>query len=59
MAVRADSPSPLTWIAWALILIGLPSTAAWAIGILAGINMLFFGVALLAMDKALSDVFDD
>lgn len=46
-------------IAGALILIGLPSTAAWAISILAGINMLFFGVALLAMDKALSDVFDD
>ena len=46
-------------IAGALILIGLPSTAAWAIGTLAGINMLFFGVALLAMDKALSDVFND
>ena len=46
-------------IAGALILIGLPSSAAWAVGTLAGINMLIFGVALLAMDKALSDVFDD
>ncbi len=28
MAVRADSPSPLAWIAWALILIGLPMAVA-------------------------------
>ena len=46
-------------VAGALILIGLPSSAAWAIGILAGINMLIFGAALLVMDKALSEILDD
>ena len=33
----------------ALILAGLPSTAAWAIGLLVGINMVFGGTALVAM----------
>ena len=33
----------------ALIFAGLPSTAAWAIGLLVGINMIFGGVALTAM----------
>lgn len=33
----------------ALILAGLPSTAAWAIGLLVGINMVFGGAALIAM----------
>jgi uncharacterized membrane protein HdeD (DUF308 family) len=33
----------------ALIWAGLPSTAAWAIGLLVGINMLFGGAALIAM----------
>lgn len=33
----------------ALIFVGLPSTAAWAIGLLVGINMVFGGVALIAM----------
>ncbi|MDX1291166.1 MAG: DUF308 domain-containing protein [Hyphomonas sp.] len=46
-------------VAGALILIGLPSSAAWAVGTLAGINMLIFGAALLAMNKALSGPFDD
>jgi uncharacterized membrane protein HdeD (DUF308 family) len=32
-----------------LILAGLPSTAAWAIGVLVGINMVFGGVALTMM----------
>jgi uncharacterized membrane protein HdeD (DUF308 family) len=32
-----------------LIFAGLPSTAAWAIGLLVGINMLFGGSALIAM----------
>jgi uncharacterized membrane protein HdeD (DUF308 family) len=32
-----------------LILAGLPSTAAWAIGLLVGINMVFGGVALTMM----------
>jgi uncharacterized membrane protein HdeD (DUF308 family) len=32
-----------------MILAGLPSTAAWAIGLLVGINMVFGGVALAAM----------
>ena len=33
----------------AMILAGLPGTAAWALGILVGINMIFGGSALLAM----------
>lgn len=33
----------------ALILTGLPGTAAWAIGLLVGINMIFGGTALIAM----------
>ena len=32
-----------------MIIAGLPSTAAWAIGLLVGINMVFGGVALAAM----------
>jgi uncharacterized membrane protein HdeD (DUF308 family) len=32
-----------------LIFAGLPSTAAWAIGLLVGINMVFGGAALIAM----------
>lgn len=33
----------------AMIVAGLPSTAAWAIGLLVGINMMFGGWALIAM----------
>ena len=33
----------------AFIFAGLPSTAAWAIGLLVGINMILGGVALSAM----------
>ena len=33
----------------AMILAGLPSTAAWAIGLLVGINMIFGGSALIGM----------
>jgi uncharacterized membrane protein HdeD (DUF308 family) len=33
----------------ALIFAGLPSTAAWALGLLVGINMVFGGAALIAM----------
>ena len=33
----------------ALVFVGLPSTAAWAIGLLVGINMVFGGSALIAM----------
>lgn len=32
-----------------VIFIGLPATAAWAIGLLVGINMVFGGLALIAM----------
>ena len=32
-----------------IILVGLPGTAAWALGLLVGINMLFGGSALIAM----------
>ena len=33
----------------AIILSGLPGIATWAIGMLVGINMVFGGVALIAM----------
>ena len=33
----------------ALIFAGLPSTAAWALGLLVGINMVFGGAAPIAM----------
>ncbi|HUC60388.1 MAG TPA: HdeD family acid-resistance protein [Alphaproteobacteria bacterium] len=33
----------------AIILLGLPGTAAWAIGLLVGINMVFGGTALIGM----------
>lgn len=33
----------------AIILAGLPGTAAWAIGLLVGINLLFGGVSMIAM----------
>jgi uncharacterized membrane protein HdeD (DUF308 family) len=33
----------------AMIFLGLPATAAWAIGLLVGINMVFGGSALIAM----------
>ena len=33
----------------AIIFVGLPGTAAWAIGLLVGINMMFGGVSLIAM----------
>ena len=32
-----------------IILTGLPGTAAWALGLLVGINMLFGGTSLIAM----------
>jgi uncharacterized membrane protein HdeD (DUF308 family) len=32
-----------------MIFAGLPSTAAWAVGLLVGINMIFGGAALIAM----------
>jgi uncharacterized membrane protein HdeD (DUF308 family) len=32
-----------------LIFLGLPGTAAWAIGLLVGINMIFGGSALIGM----------
>jgi len=33
----------------AIILVGLPGTAAWAIGLIVGINMLFGGTSMIAM----------
>ncbi|MGA7454249.1 MAG: hypothetical protein WBW73_24320 [Rhodoplanes sp.] len=33
----------------AIIFVGLPGTAAWAIGLVVGINMVFGGLALIAM----------
>ncbi len=36
----------------AIILMGLPGTAAWALGIIVGINLLFGGASLIAMAMA-------
>jgi uncharacterized membrane protein HdeD (DUF308 family) len=36
----------------AIIIAGLPGTAAWALGLLVGINMLFGGVAMIGMALA-------
>ena len=33
----------------AIIFAGLPGTAAWAIGLLVGINLLFGGISMIAM----------
>jgi uncharacterized membrane protein HdeD (DUF308 family) len=33
----------------AMILAGLPGSAAWALGLLVGINMVFGGAAMIAM----------
>jgi uncharacterized membrane protein HdeD (DUF308 family) len=33
----------------AVILTGLPGTAAWALGLIVGINMIFGGASLIAM----------
>lgn len=46
-------------LAGLFILLGLPSSATWVIGTLAGVNMLILGAALVAMDRDLSDIFDD
>jgi uncharacterized membrane protein HdeD (DUF308 family) len=55
---RSDLPGGWVWMLFsgiidlvlaAMIFAGLPGTAAWAIGLLVGINMLFGGVALIAM----------
>jgi uncharacterized membrane protein HdeD (DUF308 family) len=55
---RNDLPGGWVWMLFsgiidlvlaAMIFAGLPGTAAWAIGLLVGINMLFGGVALIAM----------
>jgi len=40
----------------AIILAGLPGTAAWALGLLVGINMLFGGSALIGMALHARDV---
>jgi uncharacterized membrane protein HdeD (DUF308 family) len=39
----------------ALIFAGWPSTAAWAIGLLVGLNMIFFGVSLVMISLAARD----
>jgi len=39
-----------------IILTGLPGTAAWAIGLLVGINMVFGGSALIAMALHARDI---
>jgi len=36
----------------ALIFVGLPASAAWAIGIIVGVDMLFGGSSLIAMSLA-------
>jgi uncharacterized membrane protein HdeD (DUF308 family) len=39
-----------------IIFVGLPGTAAWAIGLLVGINLVFGGVALIAMALHARDI---
>jgi uncharacterized membrane protein HdeD (DUF308 family) len=39
-----------------LIIVGLPSTAAWAIGLLVGVNLVFFGVRALIAWHAINRV---
>ena len=39
-----------------IIFSGLPGTATWAIGTLVGINMLFFGFALISISKAIGGI---
>jgi uncharacterized membrane protein HdeD (DUF308 family) len=55
---RPERPGRWGWMLWSgvldlvlalLILVGLPSTSGWAIGLLVGINMIFGGAALIAM----------
>ncbi|MET0409432.1 MAG: HdeD family acid-resistance protein [Hyphomicrobium sp.] len=59
-ALEHRNELPGTWVAMLLsgivdlilggmIFLGLPSSAAWAIGLLVGINMIFGGFALIAM----------
>lgn len=38
-----------------LLIAGWPGTAAWAIGLLVGINMLFSGISLIAFGSSLSE----
>lgn len=38
-----------------LLLTGMPGTAVWALGLLVGINMLFFGFALFALASSIPD----
>lgn len=38
-----------------LIWSGLPGTAAWTMGLLAGINMIFFGMALIFLSQGLKE----
>jgi len=65
---RAELPGRWSWmlmsgivdlILAALILLGLPSSAAWAIGLLVGINMVMGGVALIAMAMTARNVAPD
>lgn len=49
--------SGLLSLALAVLLIaGWPGTAAWAIGLLVGINMLFGGISLITFASTLSDI---
>lgn len=58
---RVELPSAWVWMLLSgivdlllggVVLAGLPGTAAWTIGLLVGINMLFGGIALVAMALA-------
>jgi uncharacterized membrane protein HdeD (DUF308 family) len=40
---------PMLVVLAMMIFAGLPSAAAWAVGLLVGINMIFGGTALIAM----------
>ncbi len=49
LGLDAERAASSIWCWGAMIFAGLPSTAAWAIGLLVGINMVFGGTALITM----------
>lgn len=46
----------LSIVLGALLMAGWPNTAAWAIGLLVGINMLFTGISMIAFASALKRI---
>jgi len=47
--IPMSRPSAHRAVLGAILIIGLPGTALWAVGLLIGINMIFGGCALIVM----------